>query len=489
MVLVIKMKFINKEQFRNYFYNKTMENSPYIDTRVSSDARDIFAYLQTKKNIGPSSLFLIGPGNNGKLALKLAQHCAKAHIRVHIFLAQATPSTKEIAELFKQHSDYVQIYTDITSPRFISLFSSVSQIIDGLFATGVSSNLDSHYTQLIDTINSHAKKTVLSLILPSGMTDLTSNQYIHASDVLSVQYPLDTLLTHHFPIQNIHIIPSSIQQIAHKPISTITSSIPQRFSPTLEVCTQKYTRGNIFTFGGIDTFGSSIFTLKSLLKINACAIHHFGDLAGMYPLLSQIPEIEYHDIHSLPAHFKQYQYTPTCVVLGFGTQTQQFLSDHYQYLLKFPHFFPILLDSGALLLPLNDEKNETRQLHPLILTPSIDEFSHLTQLPISEIHKKRIPLAQMFAKQKNLLLVLKGDQTIVTDGSRTWINPAGNPLLATPGSGDVLTGVIAAHLDQTITNDNLFERICQAVYRHSLAADSLAEEYTNFSASMLIEAL
>lgn len=85
---------------------------------------------------------------------------------------------------------------------------------------------------------------------------------------------------------------------------------------------------------------------------------------------------------------------------------------------------------------------------PYVLTPHEGELSRLIGIPSSEIRKHREAVAVKTARRFGVVIVLKGHRTIVTDGSRTTLNPTGNPGLATPGSGDVLTGVIAALLGQ-----------------------------------------
>lgn len=103
----------------------------------------------------------------------------------------------------------------------------------------------------------------------------------------------------------------------------------------------------------------------------------------------------------------------------------------------------------------------------LILTPHLMEFSRLVKLSLDQINSDRIDLAKKFARDNGVILVLKSEETIVTDGNRIYINKIGNPGMATAGSGDVLSGVISALLHRM---DN-YEAACLGVYIHSLAGD------------------
>ena len=110
---------------------------------------------------------------------------------------------------------------------------------------------------------------------------------------------------------------------------------------------------------------------------------------------------------------------------------------------------------------------------PRILTPHPGEFGRLIDRPISEIVKNRESLAAEFAAKHGLVLVLKGPGTIITDGGKLAVNTTGNSGLATGGSGDVLTGLIAALWGQGLS---AFEAAHFGVYLHGLAGDLAAEE-------------
>lgn len=108
-----------------------------------------------------------------------------------------------------------------------------------------------------------------------------------------------------------------------------------------------------------------------------------------------------------------------------------------------------------------------------ILTPHVGEFARLTSLTIEEIQENRTQVAAEFAKQHQIIVVLKGSNTVVTDGTRVAINTTGNSGMATGGTGDVLTGVITALLAQGMP---AFDAAQLGVHVHGLAGDLAAEE-------------
>jgi NAD(P)H-hydrate epimerase len=154
---------------------------------------------------------------------------------------------------------------------------------------------------------------------------------------------------------------------------------------------------------------------------------------------------------------------------------------------------PVVLDADGLNA---FEKYETRLEGtgmPLILTPHPGEMSRLAGLPVPEIQSDRVGLARKFAQDHACIVVLKGQNTVtaIPDG-RAWINPTGNPGMATGGTGDVLTGMIAGLVGGWVKrlpqaenispqiretyNWYLVQRVVTAVYLHGLAGDCAAEE-------------
>ena len=111
-----------------------------------------------------------------------------------------------------------------------------------------------------------------------------------------------------------------------------------------------------------------------------------------------------------------------------------------------------------------------------VLTPHPGEMARLVEKNIAYVNANRVDVASDFAKRRNAYVVLKGHRTVVAvpDGN-VYINPTGNPGMATGGTGDILTGMIAGILAQEHLGA-FIERLCLAVYLHGLAGDLAAEE-------------
>ena len=108
-----------------------------------------------------------------------------------------------------------------------------------------------------------------------------------------------------------------------------------------------------------------------------------------------------------------------------------------------------------------------------IFTPHPGEFSRLFSQPTREIQANREFWAAKYASDQNLILLLKGPQTITTDGTRCAINTSGNSGMGTGGCGDVLTGLIAALLGQGLSG---FDAARLGAYLHGLSGDLATQE-------------
>lgn len=114
-----------------------------------------------------------------------------------------------------------------------------------------------------------------------------------------------------------------------------------------------------------------------------------------------------------------------------------------------------------------------------ILTPHPGEMARLLKISVDKLQKNREDVTQRFARDYKATVVLKGHNTVVADyRGNCYVNKTGNPGMATAGSGDVLTGMIAAFLGQGL---DAFEAAKYAVYLHGLAGDLAAKEKTQIS--------
>jgi hydroxyethylthiazole kinase-like uncharacterized protein yjeF len=110
----------------------------------------------------------------------------------------------------------------------------------------------------------------------------------------------------------------------------------------------------------------------------------------------------------------------------------------------------------------------------LVITPHPGEMARLAGCTTAEVQKDRLGVARKFAREHDVIVVLKGHRTLVVqpDGE-AWVNTTGNPGMSTGGTGDILTGIVAGMLAQNL-NDPL-HAVLAAVHLHGLAGDLMLE--------------
>ncbi len=145
---------------------------------------------------------------------------------------------------------------------------------------------------------------------------------------------------------------------------------------------------------------------------------------------------------------------------------------------------PLVLDADALnVLPGNLELLQKPRRHPIIITPHPGEFARLTGYSSAEIRRGRIALSREFARRYNIYVILKGHHTIIAtpgekneNGGPIFVNPTGNPGMATAGSGDILSGLLTGMIARFNKKYDLETILQAAVFIHGLAGDLAARQ-------------
>ena len=161
----------------------------------------------------------------------------------------------------------------------------------------------------------------------------------------------------------------------------------------------------------------------------------------------------------------------TVLAIGPGISRQTETSELVRVLVKSSQL-PMVLDADGL----NAFEGRAQELsgRPLVITPHPGEMSRLAQLSTQQIQENRLQVARDFATRHGITTVLKGNRTLVAQADgKVWVNPTGNPGMATGGMGDILTGLVAGMLGQTT---HATTAVLAAVYLHGLAADVACEK-------------
>ena len=220
--------------------------------------------------------------------------------------------------------------------------------------------------------------------------------------------------------------------------------------------------------------GAGLVTVATAESATAAIVAHTPELMTLPVPEDPVPE---DDDGSMTADAFQPSWTEraTVVALGPGIGTKPGNQEMVRRIVR-EVGLPMVVDADGLTALASNGNDWGATGRILVLTPHPGEMSRLTGLAVSEIQKRRVEVARELAQRRGVYLVLKGYRTLTaTPDGRVLVNPTGTPGMASGGSGDILTGMIAGLLAQFA--DEPPERvIAAAVYLHGLAAELATEE-------------
>ena len=488
-----------------------------MENAGSAVAEFALAQFPSAKGFG----VICGKGNNGGDGFVVARklHEAGKDVRV-VLLADPKELRGDAAENYRRllkskplHSrgrrgkdgapSKVQILQGLKSSETKGAFGS-DVLIDAVLGTGFKPPVRGLYAEAIAKMNA-SPIPIVAVDIPSGAdADVMGDQtgaVARADAVVTFTAPRPA---HVFG--NLTTGPTVIAPIG-SPDEAIQSALNLNLITALDVApligprprnSNKGMYGHVLVVGGsVGKAGAAAMAGFSALRTGAGLVtvatprSVLNTVAGFHPELMTEPleETETGSISiQAKAAFEQIAAHKTALAIGPGIsqhpETVEFVRTVVQ------SKTPIVLDADGL----NAFEGKPGKLNgkgrTLVLTPHPGEMARLTGLSTAAIQRDRIGVARSFAKEHGLILVLKGDRTIVAkpDGE-AWVNPSGNPGMSTGGTGDILTGIIAGMLAQNPQKP--LESILAAVFLHGLAGDVACESTGEHSlvATDLLKAL
>lgn len=266
------------------------------------------------------------------------------------------------------------------------------------------------------------------------------------------------------------------------------TSKPPPPPPALPITAHKGIAGRVLCVAGSENMpGAAILTLKGAQHGGAGLVTLATfDRTIIAPTAGAAPEAVYIDLSRskdlvagrLPWQFKDRQDHVRLAGpgLGKGGRTDELI----RRMICDDFDGPLVLDADGLNVIEGTPEVLAACQGTLVVTPHPGEAARLLGVSrISGDSEDRIEAARSIAQASSGICVLKGHQTVVTDGELTYVNSTGNPGMATAGAGDVLTGLLGAYLAtccQMQREDwTIFDAVCSAVYVHGLAGDLAAK--------------
>jgi hydroxyethylthiazole kinase-like uncharacterized protein yjeF len=434
---------------------------------------------------------LCGPGNNGGDGFVVARTLHQRGVGVSVFVIAAMTDIKGDARLNVDILGRLGLTVVETSDEqawelHFSEISKCDLIIDAVFGTGLKAPL----AGLMETVAADVNGSGIPVIAIDLPTGLSADHAEPIGDCIRAAMTV-TLAAPKLPL----VLPTGEAQAGNVVVADIgipPEVIENLNGPRLELLTRESMRALINpreSDSHKGDFGHVLLIAGSRGKTGAAHLAALGALrsgAGLVtvatpsscqPILAAMGA-EYMTLAledtmegrvALGGLESILEFEPDAIAIGPGLGTGPEVTAFVQGLLDQSES-PIILDADALnALASDPDRLQSDGSRPVIITPHPGEMARLVNMSADEVQANRLDVARDFAGAHQIYVVLKGYRTLIaTPDGKVFINPLGNPGMATGGTGDVLTGVLAAWLAQLLDA----EAACKiAAYLHALAGD------------------
>ncbi len=444
---------------------------------------------------GKAVTIAAGKGNNGGDGLVAARLLLERSARVSVFLIappdKLTGETRVNLERFQKISGRVHILKEETTGELERDLSQSDLIIDALFGTGLSSPLEGLAAEVIVAINASGKP-VVAVDLPSGIhadTGRVMGLAVKAALTVTFALPKRGLLlypgsdyTGRLKVVDIGIPQALIRQIP----AAVQWTTPAEIADSLirrPMNAHKGTFGHVLVIAGsVGKGGAAVMASLSALRVGAGLVTLAlpSGLEGTLPdrpneiMTLPLPQTDDRSIGKAALEsLIKFAQDKTVAAIGPGLSTHPETAQVVHGLIT-QLTIPMVIDADGLNNLVGHLDLLSRARAPIVLTPHPGEMARLIGATVAEVQADRLGVAADFVRRHPVTLVLKGARTIIASKSGvSTINSTGNPGMATAGTGDVLTGMIAGLIAQGHTPERAARL---GVYLHGMAGDLAADE-------------
>jgi NAD(P)H-hydrate epimerase len=457
----VKMKVAKVDEMKDLDRRATEEFGISEDLLMENAGQAVYFVMLQEFGIKNNKFVVFcGGGNNGGDGLVVARKIHSNGGEVKVFLLDDETKFRGAAtknfEIVSRMPIEMSKVSSIDSVRAELLDSDA--IVDAIFGTGLVRKVSGIHKDAIQLIN-ESQRTVFSVDIPSGINGDTG-------EVMGVAVEADYTVTFGLPKLGNMLYPGYehcgklyVSHISFPPALYDSHDIKIAINNPVELPerardTHKGSYGKaLFIAGSSSYLGAPYFSALSFLKAGG-GLSYLATPKSISPFLaSKGSEIVFVPQKETPSgsialenkdELLEFSQGVDMVVLGPGLslvrETQELVRKLTPKIDK-----PLLIDGDGITAIAEDLGKIKKREAPTILTPHLGEMSRITKMEISEINKNKVDVLQRTARKLNAVIILKGAHSLIgyPDGT-VFINVSGNSGMATAGSGDVLTGTIAA---------------------------------------------
>lgn len=457
---------------------------------------DCFPHMRRK---GRRALICAGKGNNGGDGFVIARHLRRRGVRCDVVLLGAASdvggdAARALRAYTRGRGAVRELPEGGSLAELAQLLSNADVVVDAIFGTGLKSEVRGRTAEVIELINASGAP-VFAVDLPSGLNADTgwplgccvqaeATATFGFAKVGQVLFP-GAECVGRLAVVDIGLAAEAIAEI--RPSAELLEEADVAgFVPVRRPDAHKGDGGHVLVIAGsFGKTGAAQLVSRAAARAGAGLVTLVGPrslydvyAAGVLEAMTDaLPDRDGRMLFDEP-YLKALLAGKTAVVVGPGLGTHDDGQRIVAWLLAHAAV-PLVLDADALTCVARDPSMLDRAAGPVVLTPHPGEMSRLLGTDSAAVQADRVRAARRLAAVHRCVAVLKGARTVIADGASgapdepVWINPTGNPGLASGGTGDVLAGILGGLLAQGIEPTGAARL---GVFVHGAVADRVAAE-------------
>ncbi|NLK93589.1 MAG: NAD(P)H-hydrate dehydratase [Clostridiales bacterium] len=432
---------------------------------------------------GDHFVVFCGVGNNGGDGLAIARKLIQNEKNVSILIVGNLESASE--EFIINYNILKNIRANIfqykeDEAEVTNIIMDCDVIVDAIFGIGLNREIKGKYYNAIKLINSSIKK-IVSVDIPSGLDSDDGKIHgicVKATETYTIGMYKKGFISYDAKkyLGNVNLIkigiPKEVINKYSEGIKILSEEEYKLMVPIRKIYGHKGNYGKILILAGSREFtGAAYITTEATVNCGS-------------GLVSLVVEDEIYDslsnkmIEAMTIRYSEKDridkllQNADVIACGPGLSKNTI---NVNMLVKFIEnsTCKLILDADAINILSENKDLFSKIKNRSIITPHLGEMARLIGRDIDYVEKNRLEVCRKFSKENNLITVLKGYNTVISDGDKTIINCTGSSKMASGGMGDCLTGIIASLLGQNVS---LFESAILGTYIHGLTGDILGKD-------------
>ena len=441
---------------------------------------------------GERVVIFCGGGNNGGDGLGAARWLQSYGVSVRAFIVGAAldavqgDAAMELAMFTKAGGRVEALSTEDDWVLAELAASKADVLVDALLGTGFHGELEGDVLRACELLNK-SEKYILAVDIPTGVNadnGAVSENAVRADHTVTMALVKTGLLLYpgreycgDIELADISM-PVKLVEDYQSDKYRLTDEIVRELLPLRKANAHKGDAGRVVICAGSPGYtGAAALASDAAVKAGAGLVSLYTPLSSRDVLAIKLTEVMVHGLlERMPgilgggaaSDVASSAEAADVLAIGPGLGTSESTQEAVRTILQ-KITTPVVIDADALTALAGHTEILAAMQAQKVLTPHPGEMARLTGLEIAEIEADRINVAKKYAEQWQAIVVLKGAPTVIGCPNGTvYVNSTGNSSLATGGSGDVLTGIIAGLAAQEIS---LQEAAICGVYLHGLAAE------------------